>query len=343
MAEFSDMVRPGIDEHLSTLGHPDARLHLPRHHAIVSWSTPEGRQSPFVAETIPLRVDSERVALHAARQAERGGRYRTDLRQPHWDREHRSAAGQGSERPCGQDGERDDRKKQRESKETAEPHTDRAADTPQPPPERGEPKAPSDGPRVTTGTPPDSYRELVDLDGAHSVRWAKQVLEPRSLEPEALDLEILALVACMRHVLSSQIHRRFNPERATTTTQRRLKRLSDAGLVRRFQFHRRDGGGVPMCYAITAEGLELLHAHDRLTALEEGDGDMLRRPPVAGCAGGGRSAAAPGAPRRARGRLGAGAGACPGRCAADAARSPGVGAVTAAALDLGGAHGARAG
>ena len=88
MAEFSDTVRPGI-EHLSALGHPDARLHLPRHHAIVSWSTPEGRQSAFVAETIPLRVDPERVALHAARQAARGGRYRTDLRQPHWDREPR--------------------------------------------------------------------------------------------------------------------------------------------------------------------------------------------------------------------------------------------------------------
>src|SRR6202042_1783253 len=97
MAEFSDTVRPGMD-HLSALGHPDARLHLPRHHAIVSWSTPEGRQAPFVAETIPLRVDPERVALHAARQAERGGSYRTDLRQPHWDRERRGG-GDGDGRP----------------------------------------------------------------------------------------------------------------------------------------------------------------------------------------------------------------------------------------------------
>ena len=86
MSEFSDTIRPGI-EHLAALGRPDARLHLPRHHAIASWSTPEGRQSPFVAETIPLRVDTERVSLHAERQAERGGRYRTDLRQPHWDHE----------------------------------------------------------------------------------------------------------------------------------------------------------------------------------------------------------------------------------------------------------------
>ncbi len=49
-----------------------------------------------------------------------------------------------------------------------------------------------------------------------------------------------------------------------TTTQRRLKRLSDAALVERFQFHRRDGGGAPMCYVIAPRGLELLAAYGRL-------------------------------------------------------------------------------
>jgi hypothetical protein len=316
MAEFSDAVRPGI-EHLSALGHPDARLHLPRHHAIVSWSTPGGRQAPFVAETIPLRVDPERVALHAAHQAERGGRYRTDLRQPHWDRERRGGNGSaGSEHaetdPTQPTAPLESRFDGAPAERAAEASTEVSPDQPtaetQVPgmaraqtvdrvsadrhstgTESGK-DAETDGvtgtdSKTDTGvspdarTPPDSYRELVDLDGAHSVRWAKQVLEPKSLSPEALDLEILALVACMRHVLSSQIHRRFNPGRATTTTQRRLKRLSDAGLVRRFQFHRRDGGGVPMCYAITATGLELLHAHDRLTTLEEGDVDTLPGPP----------------------------------------------------------------
>ena len=103
-----------------------------------------------------------------------------------------------------------------------------------------------------------TYRELVELDLAQSVRWAKRVPATRALDPDPLDLRMLALVACLRHVLSSQVHRRFNPGRAITTTQRRLKRLSDAGLVERFQFHRRDGGGVPMCYVITAAGLDLL-------------------------------------------------------------------------------------
>jgi Replication-relaxation len=291
MAEFSDTVRPGI-EHLSALGHPDARLHLPRHHAIVSWSTPEGRQSPFVAETIPLRIDPERVAVHAAHQAERGGRYRTDLRQPHWDRERQGAAGRGEERQGGRADTRDDSGRGAGKRDdtqngtgtariTQEPGADPPVNVPEP--ERsaadtGSIRAMADGVGALPATPADSYRELVDLDGAYSVRWAKRILQARSLDPEPLDLEILALVASMRHMLSSQIHRRFNPGRAATTTQRRLKRLSDAGLLRRFQFHRRDGGGVPMCYALTVAGLQLLHAHDRVTALDEGDVDMLPGP-----------------------------------------------------------------
>ncbi|MFI5010673.1 MAG: type IV secretory system conjugative DNA transfer family protein, partial [Solirubrobacterales bacterium] len=102
MAEFSDVVRPG--ESLSALGNPDARLRLPKHHAIVSWSTPEGRQPPFIARTIPLRVDRERLALHAARQAERGGRHLADLTQPHWDRREVQRARAGTEGQRGTEG-----------------------------------------------------------------------------------------------------------------------------------------------------------------------------------------------------------------------------------------------
>jgi Replication-relaxation len=246
MAELSDTIRPDL-EHLSALGRPDARLHLPKHHAIVSWTTPEGRQSAFVAQTIPLHVDRERLALHAARQVERGGCHLTDLRQPHWDR-NRAQPAHGAP---GMD------ERQRTGAPDRTPPDVRAAPLPE--------------------TPSDSYRELIELDGAHSVRWAKRVESPSLLEPELLDLEILALVAGLRHVLSSQIHRRFNPRRAITTTQRRLKRLSDAGLLQRFQFHRRDGGGVPMCYVITSAGLNLLHANDRVTELGDGDVETLHR------------------------------------------------------------------
>jgi len=240
MAEFSDTVRPGV-ERLSSLGRPEVRLHLPKHHAIASWVTAEGRQSPFIAETIPLAVDRERLALHAKRQRERGGRHLTDLRQRHWDRP---------------------------------PVVEEDA--------RGTDAAPtaSEGPAVVLPErSAESYSELVELDTAHSVRWARRLDAVRALEPDRLDLEMLALIASMGHVLTSQLHRRFNPGRAATTTQRRLKRLSDAGLVERFQFHRRDGGGVPMCYVIAAAGRHVLERHGSAVVPDGADGAALATPP----------------------------------------------------------------
>jgi hypothetical protein len=321
MAEFSDVVRPG--ESLSALGNPDARLRLPKHHAIVSWSTPEGRQPPFLARTIPMRVDRVRLALHAARQAERGGRHLADLTQPHWDRrEAIQSARPQVEGARGAEAEKEEEKgaAQGEAGEGAEASALRAADAkaargesavgaeagwlsaPTARAAHGETAERTDTgalcvphvqavhskAAVGTGTdtsaphapdappaaalPPvaaESYRELVALDGAHRVRRTRAPASPRAAEPDRLDIEMLELVADMRHVLSSQIHRRFNPTRANTTTQRRLKRLSDAGWVRRLQFHRHDGGGTPMCYVISEAGMELLRAHGRLGGAPE--------------------------------------------------------------------------
>jgi Replication-relaxation len=269
MAEFSDTVRPGI-RNLSTLGRPDVRLHLPRHSAIVSWVTPEGRQAPFIAHTLPLRLDEQRLAFHALEQAARGGRYRDDLSQSHWERGERadgdickstnasrsvadSSSEAGSDSHPGED----------------RPSSHGVSDSPEGSPRLKPVKASASASGAShpppiesaASTPPESYRELVDLSAAHSVRWAKPATALLALHAEPLDIEILVLIASMKHVLSSQIHRRFNRSRAATTTQRRLKRLSDAGLVARFQFHRRDGGGMPMCYSITPVGLHLCREH----------------------------------------------------------------------------------
>ena len=238
MAEFSDTVRPGM-ERLSSLGRPDVRLHLPRYHAIASWVTRAGRQAPFVAETIPPIVDRERLEQHAVRQRERGARHRTDLSQPHWTRRGRDTETTGTQALI------------------APSATAPATACPPPAPARGDTDAhDAPTPRVLA----ESYRELVELDGAHSVRWAKRIESALALELDQLDVAMLELIATMRHVLTSQMHRRFNPGRAATTTQRRLKRLSDAGMVERFQFHRRDGGGIPMCYVVADAGLRALAA-----------------------------------------------------------------------------------
>lgn len=224
MTEFTDTVRPGLG-HLSKLAQPDARLYLPKHHAIASWVTLEGRQPPFLARTIPLRVDPQRLARHAARQHERGGRPRTDPRQPHWQRLDAPLRSSALPGPAG-------------------PHAS--------------PRAAAFADGGLPDTPTEGYRELVELDRAQRIRWAKPPVAPSPLRPDALDLEMLELIARLGHVLSSQLHRRFNPGRAITTTQRRLKRLSDAALVERLQLYGREGGGAPMCYVISEAGRELL-------------------------------------------------------------------------------------
>ena len=50
MAAYSDQVR-SVDHELPILGSPDVRLHLPKHYALASWVTPEGRQPTFIAQT----------------------------------------------------------------------------------------------------------------------------------------------------------------------------------------------------------------------------------------------------------------------------------------------------
>jgi hypothetical protein len=73
MSEYSDQVRAG-DEQLARLASPDVRLHLPRHTALLSVTTPRGRERPFIAATLPLPLDRARIDWHAQAQRERGGR-----------------------------------------------------------------------------------------------------------------------------------------------------------------------------------------------------------------------------------------------------------------------------
>jgi hypothetical protein len=274
MAEFSDTVRPGI-EHLSKLGRPDARLHLPKHHAIASWTTSEGRQPPFIGRTIPLRIDRERLAMHVARQRARGGRLRTDLRQAHWQRS--DALEREDDRPGTSQTAPDGR--------LARGQDARRAQRGSPGPVAGTRgdgvvralAMPAEQSAKLPNAPSASYRELVELDLASSVRWARRPSFLSTIESDRRDLEILELIARLVHVLSSQLHLWFSPDRAITTTQRRLKRLSDAGLVERAQFHRRDGGGVPMCYAITLAGRDLLAANERSPLVLDDDAHTRRK------------------------------------------------------------------
>ena len=221
MSEFSDQIRGG-DEQLARLSSPDVRLHLPRHTALASWTTQRGRERPFIATTMALALDRERIEWHARAQAARGGRELRDPAPP----PDPFAPPPGTRGPVA------------------------------PAPERSQPpRAPLQSPPQP---PPASYAELVALDGASRMRLlgVARPAPARRLDP--VDREALAWIAGASCALSSQVHRRLRPGRSLTVTQRQLKRLADAGLIARFQLHRDDGGGIPLCCAATTAAIELL-------------------------------------------------------------------------------------
>jgi hypothetical protein len=217
MSEFSDQIRGG-DEQLARLFSPDVRLHLPRHTALASWTTPGGRERPFIARTLPLALDGERIEWHTRAQHARGGR------------------------------------------EVADP-----APPPDPfarPPSRAAPQSPPASAPAPVQSPseptPASYAELQHVDVATRMRVLAGAAPAPGRRLSPAERELLGWLAGARCALSSQIHRRFNPARSLTVTQRQLKRLADGGLLARFQLHRDDGGGTPLCCAVTAEAIEWL-------------------------------------------------------------------------------------
>jgi hypothetical protein len=318
MAEYADSVRPGA-ERASVLGSPDVRLHLPKHWAIASWVTPDGRAQPFVAQTIPLRTDPDRIARHHAAQAARGGRVLERFHQPHWDREldvtedvlppaatapaapepepqqARAAPGQpvAQAAPVATDGQPGEGGANGEGE--PDPWVDvktaltvdlvrRRAQSAARPPDDHEPAdsepasvalepAPVDVParsrvapaprapappapaRATTATDLVTFTELAAIDEARSVTWPRRS-DHKAATPDALDLTLIAWLAEMRFALATQIHRTFFSDKSYSTTQRRLKRMHQAGWVERFQYFRSDGSSSPLVYLATDEGIK---------------------------------------------------------------------------------------
>jgi hypothetical protein len=92
----------------------------------------------------------------------------------------------------------------------------------------------------------------------------------------------MAWLGVVGWALTTQIHRRFEGGKALTTTQRRLKRLADAGAVVRVQLHAADGGGAPMCCGLGESGRALLGERRPAASMELTVGD---RPDVAALGG----------------------------------------------------------
>ncbi|HEY1777994.1 MAG TPA: hypothetical protein VGG41_17695 [Solirubrobacteraceae bacterium] len=293
MADFSDQIRAG-DEQLATLASPDVRLHLPRHTALATWTTAAGRERPFLATTVPLALDPARIEWHARAQEARGGREiatalapasvilgsrglavrtpsavaardRPALPPPRAIQERQpqptsTAAAQSPRRAPGRVSAQSPALAQsvapaRSPEATAqppEPASEHPSARPTPPVAKATAQPPPDA------TAPPGYSELNALDDAASMRFLRAAPTGSAGRLAPGDRELLAWLAGARCALSTQIHARMHPGRSLTGTQRQLKRLADRGLIARFQLHREDGGGLPLCCAVTARALELL-------------------------------------------------------------------------------------
>ena len=223
MAEYSDQLRAG-DHQLARLASPDVRLHLPRHAALASWTTGE-RAGAAVHRGDDAAAGRSRAGrlAHACPACAR------------WPRAAGPAAAPGCSRP--------------------EPIRRAAAVAPPGYAVAGDCARASPRPRATPSCSRSTPR------GA-CAGW-RQRARARDPALDASDRPLLVWVAGARCALTSQAHRRVNPARSLTVTQRALKRLADAGLVGRFQFHRDDGGGVPLCCSPTDAALALLGVNDR--------------------------------------------------------------------------------
>jgi hypothetical protein len=370
LSEYSDQLRAG-DEQLARLASPDVRLHLPRHVALASWTTERGRERPFIATTLPLPLDRERISAHARAQRDRGGRTLLEPQPPALaialqptrsaPPEPQPALAQASPRqhgappPRAPQSPRRDEPQPPQSPRVVAPQSsrvrapqspgvpqrastwpDRVARASQPlhppsqpsrrpekppgpvpvapmPPDStagglsnlarpaarpsgqvtrtaqspdGAPAGLSQSPRPSaqppspTAQPPSSpapslattpgprilspsHVELLALDAADRARWLPVARARARPEITAPDRELLAWLIAARCALTSQIHRRMNVGRSLTTTQRALKRLADQGLIARFQLHRADGGGVPLCCAATDAAVAALGVSGR--------------------------------------------------------------------------------
>ena len=117
---------------------------------------------------------------------------------------------------------------------------------------------------TTPGQPvPVGFAELIELDAARRWRVVASPIAEASRPPGAADRELLEWLVGARCALSTQIHRRFHPDRSLSVTQRHLKRLADAGVIARFQLHRDDGGGVPFCCTASDRAIGLLEIPGR--------------------------------------------------------------------------------
>jgi Replication-relaxation len=72
---YADVMRDDQPARQRTRISPDALMHLPNYHAACSWIAGGARVPSFIAETLPMEENAERIEAHLRAQRERGAHY----------------------------------------------------------------------------------------------------------------------------------------------------------------------------------------------------------------------------------------------------------------------------
>jgi hypothetical protein len=254
MEVYSDLIRSERDDRERMRFGPDDIVRLPTFAAMNSWIAGGARQSAFFAQTIPIGAsDALSRERHLARQREAGATWPSYLPDPI-----EQAAANGSEAehpelpiesettavepavggvPSEQAGEAV-RKPAAERQESGVVELAATADV------YDEPAAPDErSVLVRVEEAPLSYA-VVHRTDVRGLIWDPQVRDAslaERLEPQARDLEVVRALWRYEVLLLSQLWQEWWPDSDVRAARKRLKRLAQAGWIRRFQLRRARG------------------------------------------------------------------------------------------------------
>jgi hypothetical protein len=286
---YTDMVRDDQQARARMRITPDALMNLPNFHCACSWIVDGARVPSFVATTIPMVEDTDRIAAHIEAQRERGGHYPGPIPKPERSGEvgkvrdfvPRTANGADPQAKPDAQSERDASTRADESKgETSHARPQEATAPDGAAAEAGHeapatevpdfrPEASSFDDRadrvgiaplgMPTGSPvAETYTELV-IDSPTGVRWEQPPPGPHKPPlPRRDDLEVLAALHELRFLLASQIRRQYMTGRALRSVQHRLGLMWKVGWVSRCEIARRQKGHTQRVYALAEAGHQLL-------------------------------------------------------------------------------------
>lgn len=285
MEVYSDLIRSERDDRERMRFGPDDVVRLPTFCAINSWVAGGARQSAFVARTRPPDdADPSRREHHLNRQREAGGFYPGPLNDPITGEAGNAgseeanvaqrAEGSSSEskaRPASSEGvgkEDVSGAPETNDKNAVEERVDdpfRGDELASDPPYDEEPPPPEPDDEPTPPEPEQAPETYLAVHRADIVRliWDSAKRDrsvARRLEPQRRDLEILRALWRYDALLLTQVWREWWGDKDIRAAQQRLKRLVDAGWLRRFRLRLAMGAHQPG-YVLARPGFVVGQGH----------------------------------------------------------------------------------